>query len=1045
MNQYTTKQLRRLFLQQSYEDAWNEYERQIHSNRAICWDYVVLTASNEEQALIFTEEINYRLDLKRLPSRTTYLVLPDPDGKRVGSGGATLNVLKEIAKIETPGPKLFSDRRILVIHSGGDSKRVPQYSACGKLFSPVPRSLPNGDSSTLFDEFMIATALIPGRLKEGMLVMAGDVLLLFNALQIDAQTHGAAAISIKADAEVGKDHGVYLGDEQDNVRRFLHKQSVDSLCACGAVNEQGRVNIDTGCVLLDCCMLRSLYSLISTAGAVDPEKFSRFVNERARISFYGDFQYPLGREATLEGFLKEAPEGEFCPELEECRKEIWEVLHKYDLKLIKLSPAEFIHFGTTKELKEMVTEAVEDYAFLGWSRYVSTNVNRADETTVIGQRVALHNVFLEEEIGIGDDCYLEHTRVKKGGRIGEGSIVSGLNLPENTEIPAHTVFHGLKLLDGCFVVRVYGVEDNPKDSLEKGGQFMGIALEELVGKVKKAFSINRKEAIDFLWKDRPHDVWNAKLFPSCNSVEEAIGYGKMMCRLIREESREDALFAGILNQWRESERYSLCSSFNRADGRAIIPWKENLEDSVRVDHFMDLMLAEVPVEEALTSFSGKIRKSEIRLLEAEAAAAPFSKAIRIWYGLARAAAAGLGSFPNDAEETYMQRCFRSIQKEVSATEAVSKEKEGSKTRHIEKDSVEVRLPVRVNWGGGWTDTPPYCMEHGGMVLNAAVTLEGRLPILVQVRRLAGYVVELESQDVGVHHIFSSMHEINDCGNPYDQFALHKAALIACGIIRRGDTRNLETRLRELGGGIYLSTQVIGVPKGSGLGTSSILSAACVRALKTFLGEEASDDAIYEVVLNMEQLMSTGGGWQDQVGGVVPGIKMITSKPGTEQKLDVEVLRIPDEALKELEDRFALIYTGQRRLARNLLRDVIGNYIGNRKDSIGALSEMKELTGRMCKALKAGDVDRFAKLLNLHWEQSVRLDDGTTNTCIDQILLAVEDMIDARFICGAGGGGFLQVILKKGITREQLSARLEEVFQDSGVEVWKAGFYTAETT
>ena len=103
----------------------------------------------------------------------------------------------------------FDGKRILVIHSGGDSKRVPQYSACGKLFSPVPRILPNGRRSTLFDEFMIAMCGVAARMNAGMLVCSGDVLLLFNPLQIDFYGKGAAALSIKEPAEIGKNHGVY--------------------------------------------------------------------------------------------------------------------------------------------------------------------------------------------------------------------------------------------------------------------------------------------------------------------------------------------------------------------------------------------------------------------------------------------------------------------------------------------------------------------------------------------------------------------------------------------------------------------------------------------------------------------------------------------------------------------------------------------------------------------------------------------------------------------------------------------------------------------
>ena len=282
--QYTKNELKHLFLQQSCIDAWDEYERQIKSEKAIVWDYVILTASNEEQAGIYNEQIKYRLNNGSLPKRTIYKVLPDPDGKRVGSGGATFNVLAWLAGQEGGSSKKnFKNKRILVIHSGGDSKRIPQYSVCGKLFSPVPRELPNGSPSTLFDEFMISTAMIAGRIQEGMLVMSGDVLLLFNALQIDSQFHGAAAISMKEQVSIGKDHGVFLNDGNDMVKCFLHKQTEKHLQEVGAVNEHGNVDLDTGAVIIDSDMLMSLFSLISTDGSVDDNKFEKFVNDSKGI------------------------------------------------------------------------------------------------------------------------------------------------------------------------------------------------------------------------------------------------------------------------------------------------------------------------------------------------------------------------------------------------------------------------------------------------------------------------------------------------------------------------------------------------------------------------------------------------------------------------------------------------------------------------------------------------------------------------------------------------------------------------------------------
>ena len=143
MRNFTT-----LFEQQSYKDALDYYISALKNASMPIWDNVILTASNEAQAKAYEVQIEHRLAHNRIPSRTHYAVIPDLNGRRVGSGGATLSCIKYVAEREGT----FQNKKILVIHSGGDSKRVPQYSACGKLFSPVPRLLPDGHRSTLFDE-----------------------------------------------------------------------------------------------------------------------------------------------------------------------------------------------------------------------------------------------------------------------------------------------------------------------------------------------------------------------------------------------------------------------------------------------------------------------------------------------------------------------------------------------------------------------------------------------------------------------------------------------------------------------------------------------------------------------------------------------------------------------------------------------------------------------------------------------------------------------------------------------------------------------------
>lgn len=109
--------------------------------------------------------------------------------------------------------------------------------------------------------------------------------------------------------------------------------------------------------------------------------------------------------------------------------------------------------------------------------------------------------------------------------------------------------------------------------------------------------------------------------------------------------------------------------------------------------------------------------------------------------------------------------------------------------------------------------------------------------------------------------------------------------------------------------------------------------------------------------------------------------------------------------------------------------------GNIRDSLYALNEIQKVVALMRFELERGKIDEFANLLNYHWELSRKVDAGSTNTLIDQIFLSIEDLIDAKMVCGAGGGGFLQVILKKGVQKADVHKRLKDVFQDNPVDVW----------
>lgn len=981
------KSLTSLFLSQSYQDTWDDYNRSLSSENFPVWDYIVLTASDENQAEGYRKQIEERKDF--LPSKTHFAIIPDEGGKRVGSGGATLSVLKYIYEREQKitGQGHFDHLRILVIHSGGDSKRVPTYSALGKLFSPVPHKLPDGRSSTLFDEFLISMSSVASRIREGMVLLSGDVLLLFNPLQIDFSGKGAAAISFKEDVETGKNHGVFLNGDDGNVRKFLHKQSIEILTAMGAVNENNCVDIDTGAIIFAPEVLDALYTLIDT-----PAKYHQYVNDTVRLSLYGDFLYPLATDSTLEAFYQEKPEGDFCPELKEARKILWETLHPYRLKLLRLAPAKFIHFGTTREILALMSDGVENYQALSWGKQVNSSIS---------SNCAGYNSVLSHRASIGENCYLEVSFVHDEAKIGNNVLLSYIDI-HNETIPDDVVLHGLKQKNGKFVCRIYGVQDNPKENKLFGRE---------LSQIQKSLSLSESD----LWDSDNYTLWTANLYPEADSIRQAVQAALNVYYLAHE--------TGDLEEWKKSNRKSLCSGFHDADSEAIIAWNRRMQELVKMDEIAAKIYSRQPAKD--TSSLQELTKIQQSWLEKKLSCADFSETMRLQYYIGTALQGKEGN-------AYIADCFHTISNTI--LHAAMEGLQYNDTCKISKDKHVVKLPLRVNWGGGWSDTPPICCELGGTVLNAAICLNGELPVEVTLEKIPEKKIVFDSRDMDVHGEFDTIEPLQKTGDPYDPFALQKACLLACGIIPvQGG--NLTEILTRMGGGFEMHSEVTNVPKGSGLGTSSILSAACVKAIFEFMGIEHTEADLYAHVLAMEQIMSTGGGWQDQVGGVVNGIKYITSKPGLNQELKVEHIQISESTKKELDERFYLIYTGQRRLARNLLRDVVGRYLGNEPDSLFALNEIQRVAALMRFELERGNVDAFAELLEYHWSLSKKVDIGSTNTLIEQIFASIDHLIDARMVCGAGGGGFLQVILKKDVSKQDVHKRLKEVFQDNPVDVW----------
>lgn len=324
-------------------------------------------------------------------------------------------------------------------------------------------------------------------------------------------------------------------------------------------------------------------------------------------------------------------------------------------------------------------------------------------------------------------------------------------------------------------------------------------------------------------------------------------------------------------------------------------------------------------------------------------------------------------------------------------------------------------PARMDLFGGWTDTPPICYELGGSVINVAVLVDGQKPIGARARRIH----ELHIVITPVHHnvpeeieIFS-MQDLLDYNQPGARGALLKACLIGSGVVQINHKNTLPEQLLALhGGGIELQSWS-NLPQGSGLGTSSILAAAIVSALWTAVGRTFDKLAVIHCVLHVEQLLTTGGGWQDQVAGVIGGLVQGSSQPHLPLRVDVEVLSLLLDVYSQLNDHFLLLYTGKVRLAKNLLQTVIRNWYTRDAKVVLCFKELLHLCRTSVKeSFLKGDLKAIGEWLDHYWQLKKVLAAGCEPMFVGRLMALLRPHVHGQLLLGAGGGGFLCALTKE---------------------------------
>lgn len=1010
------------------------------------YDICAITAANEHQAQGYREQLKWRVNKGSLPGKTEFLVFSDPFGKRIGSGGSTIYVLYKLLehfchadKSERyPSPhELFKGKRILILHSGGDSRRLPAYSAVGKIFIPLPTSFSTDGFVTLFDILLNNLMQLPCPDDGQIIVASGDVLLSFDYSKVVFSDSGVTGLAYPGSVDIASNHGVYIvpqilsGENPRKVVDFLQKPTYDELEKCNGLDIANRVFIDTGVMNFGIDAIEVLMDVAGVSleeGKVIVGKNSlceNLINANAQLDIYKEIPFAmLGKKVAASSVLS--------PSFTNALKEI-------PFFVYLLPFCEFFHIGTSKQLIQNFHTSnytASTYGFQNFNKSKTLDKSGLMNAFVYNSLINTTSIKVNGS-SIIEGCYLEGEILLKGENIltGVPKETGNIKLQKGicvTCIPVHNRMAGG---EGGWVSIIYGIGDDFKRIGEDN-------TATFLNDTFPGWMVDKGISPIALWEDNePHELWNARLFPFSEKPAESM---RISLNLQDKENFQ-------LDRWRRTPRMSLREILGSVDYERFLDNYSNLRQKVNLEGLATILTpkSNLSSEEILSwcaeaddytttvkTTLASIEQSEDILFQArlyKLLSNIFQKAhehkrdidfetkVRIEALPVIQVVSGLNSRQLHSEkiesanahlislsESLEDAAFELVREAIG--KGLTLEHKSQRIQIRSDEVVWVCAPARLDFAGGWSDTPPYCLEHGGSVLNAAVKLNGQYPIQVIGKINRAPIITINSIDLGEHTVVSEISEMLSYQEPGNWAALPKAAFVATGIIPEEDELNLQDILKALGSGIEL-TIFSAVPSGSGLGTSSILGSAIIACLSRMLGIELAEEEIFNRTLYIEQLMTTGGGWQDQIGGVVGGAKHIHTKPGLFQVPRISWTDLRVKANMDLSERYILYYTGYRRMAKNILRNIVGKYLDRDSTTVQTIDRLRKISFEMKEALDRRNIDAFGGMTDEVWELNKTLDPGTSNESIEAILDKISHLVHGTKLLGAGGGGFLFMVTK----------------------------------
>ena len=902
----------------------------------------------------------------------TVHVTHDPPGAKLGSGGGTAHLLADAWRAHG-GDASFSDwlagQSRVLLHAGGQSRRLPAYAAIGKALVPVPVfrwSTGQRLDQTLMD---VQRPLLRDLLDKApdalhTVVASGDVLVWHEERLPPLPDVDVLCVGLWSSPEVATRHGVFFTPRArpGQFEFMLQKPSPET------IQEHASDHLfllDVGIWLFSD---RAIDVLMRKCGWNGRDAFRKGVPDA--FDLYSAFGLALGRAPTR-------PDPE---------------ISSLDCAVLPLGDGEFYHFGTSGDLVHSAL-ALQNRVY----------DQRKIHTTLVKPHPAIfvQNAYTPCPMDHANrNVWIENACLGPRWQLHENHVITGI--PDNdwaVDLPPGVCLDVVPLPDDTYAARPYGFHDPFRGRLHD----------------PETLWMGRPALEWFRDRDLPPpadaDLQQAPLFAVCTRGELT---GEWIQWLIH--GRGD-----FRDRYARAEKLSAEDLASRADVTKLLADRRRrlAVDSLPAlaRHAHRSVFYQVDLEHVAELYR---QHPEVELPDPPDPGRDLNAHIHDRMFRSRLKPSGDPQGAAESAKAFAALREAIIDPYLGAT--------GHPRNTLLSDQVIwARSPVRLDLAGGWTDTPPYCFLHGGDVVNLAVELNGQPPIQVFARVGDHPHITLRSIDLGITQRVDTYARIGDYAEIGSGFSIPKAALALAGFhpdFQAAPFTSLEEQLRAFGGGIELSL-LCAVPKGSGLGTSSILAATTLAALSELCGHGWDRLDLGNRTLALEQMLTSGGGWQDQFGGITRGLKLLRTSPGLDQTPEIRWL--PDHLFTDpaFKENVLLYYTGITRVAKDILAEIVQSMFLNRRDTLATLTTLKSHAGELYETIQKGDFVRIGEQIGRTWRLNQDLDPGTNPPEVAALVEQVAEHLHGCKLLGAGGGGYLLMIARDGASaarvREHLAA------------------------